>query len=167
VGVISNAGFECSTVTDALDGLRLATFGPDVRAALDEALPSFAHRDNPVDATPMAPTKAYDAAVAAVCAGDEVDAMIISAVPVTPALDNLPADPDVHREDVTGERSQAASFVRHLGASPKPSVVVVDSGPMYDPLTDAIESKGIPVFRKIDRASRALARFIAVRTAKE
>jgi len=165
VGVISNAGFECSTVTDALDGLKLAGFGPDVREALDAALPSFAHRNNPVDATPIAPTSSYDAAVAAICAGEEVDAMIISAVPVTSALDNLPADPDVHKEDVAGENSLASSFVRLLGASDKPSVVVVDSGPMYDPLVDAVESKGIPVFRKIDRASRALARFISTRTA--
>ncbi len=59
VGVLSNAGFECSTVTDALGELQLAEFDAATRAVLDEALPPFAHRDNPVDATPMAATTAY------------------------------------------------------------------------------------------------------------
>ena len=162
-GILSNAGFECSTVTDALAGLELATFGPEILAALDASLPPFAHRANPVDATPMASTAAYDAAVMAIAAGAEVDAMIISAVPVTPALNNLPVAPGVHREDLAGPDSQASSFVRHLGASRKPAVVVVDSGAMYDPLAEAIESQGIPVFRKIDRASRSLARFVSVK----
>ncbi len=160
-GIMSNAGFECSTVTDALSGLELATFDAAVRGALDDALPGFAHRDNPVDATPMAGTAAYAAAVEAIVASDGVDAAIVSAVPVTPALDNLPAEPGRHGEDLAGEASQASEFVRILRAADKPAVVVVDSGPLYDPLARAVESAGIPVFRKIDRAARALARFVA------
>ena len=38
-------------------------------------------------------------------------------------------------------------------------MVVVDSGEIYDPMCRIIEKAGIPVFRKIDRAARALAAF--------
>ncbi len=37
--------------------------------------------------------------------------------------------------------------------------VVVDSGVIYDPMCRMIEEAGIPVFRKIDRAARALDAF--------
>lgn len=163
VGVVSNAGFECSTVMDVLGGLELPAYDADVRAALDAALPAFAHRDNPVDATPMADTAAYAAAARAILASDGVDCLLLSSVPVTPALDNLPAEPGRHREDLAGPGSQAALFRDILGASDKPAVVVVDSGRLYDPLVDALRGAGIPTFRKIDRAGRALARFVAAR----
>jgi len=161
--VVSNAGFECSTVMDVVGGLELPGFDAEVRAALDAALPAFAHRDNPVDATPMAPTEAYAATARAVLASPGVDALILSAVPVTPALDNLPADPARHGEDLDGPASQASLFREILGASDKPAVVVVDSGRLYDPLADALRTAGIPVFRKIDRAGRCLARYVQAR----
>jgi acyl-CoA synthetase (NDP forming) len=46
-----------------------------------------------------------------------------------------------------------------INGSAKPAVVVVDSGEIYDPMCRIIEKAGIPVFRKIDRAARALAAF--------
>ncbi|MDO9694997.1 MAG: acetate--CoA ligase family protein [Candidatus Latescibacteria bacterium] len=161
VGILSNAGFECSTVTDALGGLELRGFDAGVRAVLDAALPAFAHRDNPVDATPMAGTAAYADAVAAILASDGVDAAIISAVPVTPALDNLPAAPGLHGEDLDAPGSLAGRLVPLLAGGGKPAVIVVDSGPLYDPLCARFELAGVPVFRKIDRAARALACFVA------
>ncbi|MBK6898010.1 MAG: acetate--CoA ligase family protein [bacterium] len=161
VGILSNAGFECSTVTDALAGLELRGFDADVRAVLDAALPAFAHRDNPVDATPMAGTAAYADAVAAILASPGVDAAIVSAVPVTPALDNLPAAPGVHGEDLDAPGSLAGRLAPLLAGCGKPAVVVVDSGRLYDPLCARFEQAGVPVFRKIDRAARALACFVA------
>ena len=159
VGVLSNAGFECSTVMDALGDLELATFDAAARAALDEALPVIAHRDNPVDATPMAATGAYAAASAAILACPAVDMAILSAVPVTGALDTLEAAPGVHGEDLAADGSLANRWLEVIGASEKPVVVVVDSGAMYDPMCRRIEAAGVPVFRKIDRAARALAAF--------
>ncbi len=161
VGILSNAGFECSTVTDALAGLELRGFDAGVRAVLDAALPAFAHRDNPVDATPMAGTAAYADAVAAILASDGVDAAIVSAVPVTPALDDLPAAPGVHGEDLDAPGSLAGRLAPLLVGCGKPAVVVVDSGRLYDPLCARFEQAGVPVFRKIDRAARALACFVA------
>ncbi len=161
VGIISNAGFECSTVTDRLGGLELAAFDAATRAALDAALPPFAHRDNPVDATPIADTQAFDRACAAIVACPDVDCAILSAVPVTPALDNLPADlHGRHRENLASPGSQGGRLLRLAGETDKPLVAVVDSGRLYDPLAELLERGGLPVFRKIDRASRALAAFV-------
>jgi len=161
LGVLSNAGFECSVVMDAMDGFTFEPFAPEVKAVLDEALPAYAHRDNPVDATPMADTAAYARSVAAIVESDRIDCAIISSVPVTPALDNLPADADgAHGEDIEGPDSQPRTYIRILADSDKPVVVVVDSGPLYDPMATLIESAGIPVFRKIDRAAQALAGFV-------
>jgi hypothetical protein len=35
----------------------------------------------------------------------------------------------------------------------------VDSGTLYDPLVQAMRRAGLPTFRRVDRATRALARF--------
>ncbi len=159
-GIISNAGFECSTVMDQLEGLELAQFGPETMAVLDDILPAFAHRTNPIDCTPMTPTEPFCESCRAILDSPQVDVAILSAVPVTPALDNLPADPEgKHRENLAGPESQASRMIKIIQASAKPAVVVVDSGRLYDPMCRMIEQAGIPVFRKIDRAARALATF--------
>lgn len=165
VGIISNAGFECSTVTDELGapgegGLSVATLDAAARTVLDAALPAFAHRLNPVDATPMADSKAFADCCAAILACPDVDVGLFSAVPVTGAMETLPADPaGSHREDLAGPNSLPALMIRALAASPKPAVVVVDSGDLYQPLRRCFEAAGVPVFRKIDRAARALAAY--------
>jgi acyl-CoA synthetase (NDP forming) len=159
-GIISNAGFECSTVMDQLGGLELATFDTDTQAKLDEILPVFAHRSNPIDCTPMTSTAAFTASCQAILECPEVDAAILSSVPVTPSLNNLPADPNgAHREDILSPDSQPSLMVDIITSSDKPAVVVVDSGKIYDPMCRIIEKAGIPVFRKIDRAARSLAAF--------
>ena len=160
VGILSNAGFECAAVTDALGDLVLAPFDAATRAALAEALPPIAHRDNPVDATPMAMTPAYAAVTAAILDCPDVDAAILSAVPVTGALETLPADPaGAHGEDISRPTALGNRWLSLLADCPKPAVVVIDSGPPYDPLCRQIEAAGVPVFRKIDRAARALSAF--------
>jgi len=160
VGVLSNAGFECSTVTDALGDLELALFDAATRAALDAALPGIAHRDNPVDATPMAGNEAYAAATAAILACPQVDAVILSAVPVTGALETLARAADgSHGEDIDRPSSLGRRWLALLADCAKPAVVVIDSGALYDPVCRQLEAAGVPVFRKIDRAVRALAAF--------
>lgn len=166
-GIISNAGFECSTVMDQLDGLELASFGEETQAVLDGVLPGFAHRTNPIDCTPMTGTVAFVDSCAAILNSPEVDLAILASVPVTPALDNLVADPaGRHKEDITRPDSQPARMLEIIRSSAKPAVVVVDSGEIYDPMCRMLEEGGIPVFRKIDRAARALAAFCRQEGAK-
>ncbi len=162
-GIISNAGFECSTVMDQLAGLELAEFDSGTQAVLDEVLPGFAHRTNPIDCTPMTGTEAFVGSCKAILDCPTVDAAILSSVPVTPALNNLPkADSGAHGEDLTDSLSQPSQMIEVIHGSAKPAVVVVDSGSIYDPMCRMLLVAGIPVFRKIDRAARALAAFCAV-----
>jgi len=160
VGILSNAGFECSTVMDALGDLELAPFDDEARSRLDEALPVIAHRDNPVDATPMAGTRSYADSSAAILSCPAVDAAILSAVPVTGTLNTMEISADgSHGEDITLDKALGNRWLEVIGKSDKPTVVVVDSGRPYDALCRQIEAAGVPVFRKIDRAARSLAAY--------
>jgi acyl-CoA synthetase (NDP forming) len=160
VGIISNAGFECSAVLDRLYDLELARLSEATRARLREVLPGIAHTDNPVDTTPMATTEDFIAAVQALLEDEGVDSLIVSAVPVTPTLEDLAPDlSGMHPENIYSLSSFPQELIKVFSESRKPMVAAVDSGRLYDPLVILLQRAGIPVYRKIDRASRALSRF--------
>lgn len=157
LAVLSNAGFECGAVLDRLYDLTPAALSPETRARLAACLPAIAHQDNPVDATPMADTAAFVAAAEALLADPGVDSLIVSPIPVTPALDDLAPDPSgSHSENIYSPGSLPQELLRLFKETAKPLVVNVDSGRLYDAFVDVLQRGGIPVYRKIDRASRAL-----------
>jgi acyl-CoA synthetase (NDP forming) len=160
VGVITNAGFEAGAVADHLYGLELATFTPETLAALRACLPAIAHAANPVDTTPMADTAHFIQGVEILAQDPAVDALIVSAIPATATLDVLtPNLAGEHAENLFAMGSLPAELRRVAAATRKPLVVTIDSGGLYDPSVHWLERAGIPVFRKIDRASRALSAF--------
>ena len=159
VGVLSNAGFECSSAMDALGALEPARLGAATRARLAACMPVVAHADNPIDATPMATTEQVIAAAEALLADPGVDVVVLSAVPVTPALNVLTADPTVHGEDVSDPRSFPHELVRLFRSTTKPVVVSIDSGAPYDAAVRILRQAGVPTWRRIDRAMGALARY--------
>ena len=161
LAVLSNAGFECSAVLDKLYGLAPAVLGPATLARLKACLPGIAHASNPVDATPMADTPAFVEAAAAMLDDPDVDMLLVSPIPVTPALDILAPDPfGAHSENLFSKGALAQELLRLFRATKKPVVVNVDSGRLYDDFVMVLQRGGIPVFRKIDRASRALAALV-------
>jgi acyl-CoA synthetase (NDP forming) len=161
LAVLSNAGFECSAVLDKLYGLEPAALGPATLARLKACLPGIAHAANPVDATPMADTPAFVEAAAAMLDDPGVDMLLVSPIPVTPALDILAPDPfGAHSENLFSKGALAQELLRLFRATQKPVVVNVDSGRLYDDFVMVLQRGGIPVFRKIDRASRALAALV-------
>ncbi len=158
LAVLSNAGFECSAVLDKLYGLSPAALSAPTLARLKACLPGIAHAANPVDATPMADTPAFVEAAAAMLDDPGVDMLLVSPIPVTPALDILAPDPfGAHSENLFSKGALAQELLRLFRATKKPVVVNVDSGRLYDDFVMVLQRGGIPVFRKIDRASRALA----------
>ena len=158
LAVLSNAGFECSAVLDKLYGLAPAVFSGETAARLKACLPGIAHAANPVDATPMADTPAFVEAAAAMLDDPGVDMLLVSPIPVTPALDILAPDPyGAHAENLFSRESLAQELLRLFRETQKPVVVNVDSGRLYDDFVMVLQRGGIPVYRKIDRASRALA----------
>ena len=161
VGVISNAGFECGAISDHLHGLELAEFSPETRAALEAVLPPIAHCGNPIDCTPMTMTEGYAKAARILAEAPEVDALIISAVPAAPSIDILAPDfTGNHHENLFGRDSLPMLVAELFRETRKPVVVTIDSGRLYDPGALLLERAGVPVYRKIDRAGRALSAFI-------
>ncbi len=162
VAVLSNAGFECTAAADALFGMELAPIAPQTRARVAELLPEgIVDVHNPVDATPITPTEKYAALAEALAADPNVDVVVVAGVPATPFQNTL-ARGEGHREDVEGEDGLATRLAAVFRSTSKPVVFSVDSGALYDPLTRAMRRAGLPTFRRIDRATRALARFVGL-----
>lgn len=167
LAALSNAGYEAVGIADNLLGedyrLEIAGFSEETRIRLQEilagaGLASLASVHNPLDITPMASEDVYGEVIAALLADPHVDAVIVAIVPLTPILHTLPEElaPDhVQREKSIVERIAVLS-----DASPKPLVVVVDSGTLYDYLADAFQAQGLPVFRSADIAVSALGKYI-------
>ena len=108
----------------------------------------------------MAGTKQFAEAVATLLDDPGVDNVIVSPIPVTPALDDLaPNLAGVHSENIYSPGSLPQEVLRLFRESTKPVVANIDSGDLYDDLVHVLQRGGIPVFRKIDRASRALSAF--------
>jgi acyl-CoA synthetase (NDP forming) len=161
VGVISNAGFECGAISDHLFGLELANFSSGTRAKLEAVLPPIAHCGNPIDCTPMTRTLGYVDATRILAEAPEVDAIIVSAVPASPSIDILAPDfTGTHEENLFGMQSLPMMIAQLFAETEKPMVVTIDSGRLYDPGVLLLERAGVPVYRKIDRAGRALSTFI-------
>lgn len=158
LGAISNAGCECVAVADNLGAFTLPPFAPVTVERLEATfrrarIDSVVDVHNPLDLTPMADDVAYGDAVSAVLEDPDVDIGVVGCVPLTPSLNTLPRG-DGHAEDLESTGSMAARLVGLRRRLSKPWVAVVDAGARYDPLVQALERGGVPVFGEADRALR-------------
>ncbi len=156
VAALSNAGFECVAMADAVGPLEAAAFDSGTHDRLTGILGAgrldgIVGVQNPLDLTPVAGDEIFAAAVETVLDDPGVDLAVIGCVPYTPALLTLPDD--VGAEDSVVQR--LASLAGH----PTPWVMVVDGGHRYDPMVAVLESAGLVVFRTADRAMRLLGRY--------
>ncbi len=165
LGAISNAGFETVGMADRVHGakydVQLPALPEGTKAAIgkvlaEQRLTELVNVRNPLDLTPMASEAAYEAAARAMLASSEIDALIVSAVPLTPALASTAAE-------LEGRESLAAVLSRLAAESPKPIVAVLDSGAVYEPLVRRLREARIPVFRSSDQAMRSFGRYLCHR----
>ncbi|KAA3614516.1 MAG: hypothetical protein DWQ01_02090 [Planctomycetota bacterium] len=171
VGLMSNAGFECVAMADQLGPFRLPRLAPETRSRLEaifeqSRLTGIVVPQNPLDVTPMMGDAAFEACARTLLEDPQVDLGVISCVPLTPALRTL-ARSEGHREDLLDEGAVARRLIRLWQESEKPWVAVVDSGPLYRPLADALKAAGLPVFEKADRALQCLAFLARARFPRE
>jgi len=164
LGAVSNAGFECVAIADALGALRLAELSDDTRGRLDELLAARRLRGvvgvrNPLDVTPILDDAGFARAAGEVLDDPNVDVGLIGCVPLSGALRTLPPG-DRHDEDLYADGAVAARILEIFRASSKPCVAVVDAGPAYDPLAAHLSEGGLPTFRSADRALRALSAWV-------
>ena len=162
VAAMSNAGYEAVGMADSLRGegwaLELAELAPRTRATLQAALAkgraeSLVDVRNPLDLTPMADDEVHEDALRAFLADPNVDLVLCSTVPLTAATATLPGE-------IASEGSLPNRLARVLPETDKPIVVSIDGGALYDPMAQAIEERGVPVFRSADAALRAMGRYV-------
>jgi acyl-CoA synthetase (NDP forming) len=151
-------------MADRVGVLSLSPLTDDTRHRLQEIL--AAHRidtlvdvHNPLDVTPMAGDATFETIARTLLADETVDAAVIGCVPMTGALQTLPAG-TAHKEDLQRSDSVVSRLARLRREVPKPWVAVVDAGELYDAMAAALESAAIPTFRTADRAVRMLSLFV-------
>jgi acyl-CoA synthetase (NDP forming) len=167
VGLVSNAGFECVMMADNLKagtGLDLAAFAPETRERILAAfrplgIDRLLDVHNPLDVTPVADDAAFVEAARAFIEDPGVDCAVVSNVPLTKALQTLPAG-EGHTEDLTKPGGFASRTIEIFRSTDKPVVVNIDAGALYDPLAGHLEKAGIPVFRRADEAVRFLRTYV-------
>ncbi len=152
IAILSNAGFECTVASDNVSPLSLANFSKDLQNEISKLLPEgIIDVHNPIDATPITPTDKFAKIAELLINSDETDIVLISPVPPTPFLNNLPAS-DLHKEDISKPDSLPNLLINLYKSTDKPVVFNVDSGKIYDPFVRMMEENGLCVYRKIDRA---------------
>jgi acyl-CoA synthetase (NDP forming) len=166
IGAISNAGYETVGMADAVDGPYHKVSLPQLKQRCAEQIRQILERHrlealvnvrNPLDLTPMATEECHAACIRAMLSSDQIDAVVASFVPLTPALKTTP-------EEIAAGSSMVQRLPPIWADTDKPLVAVIDSGPLYDPLAHAIREAGVPVFRSADSAVRTLGRYLYHKT---
>ena len=168
LAAISNAGYESVGMADSIrqegGDLLLPELSPTTEEAIartlaDNRLNTLVDVKNPLDVTPMAGDAPYVKIVEEALDDPVIDAVVAGIVPLTPAMQTLPPG-EGHRESILDPGSIARLLPAVAAATDKPLLAVVDSGVLFDPLADALQAGGLPVFRSADRAVRALGRWV-------
>ncbi|MCE9560367.1 MAG: indolepyruvate oxidoreductase subunit beta [Armatimonadetes bacterium] len=152
VFAVTNAGMEAVAMADA--GSRFEPLSELLRTDLEAILSSrklsgLVSPRNPLDLTPQANEDVFDDVVCAALDSEEVDAVIISCVPLAPGLKTL--------EDTLAEPQSFVNLARKwLSRGEKAVVFAIDGGPEYDELVSRIRETGVPVFRSADEAARLM-----------
>lgn len=170
---ISNAGFETAGMADNVHPGRILSppvpgtaLSEKLKATLKEAgLDSIVDVRNPLDVTPMAGDEAIRLIIKEAVSSEEIDAVLVSMVPLTPSMHTLPPGRG-HSEDFSKKSflPESARLARELG---KPMLFCVAAGPLYDAYVAFAQESGVPVFRSSDRAVRVLAGYLESRLGKK
>ncbi len=168
LAALSNAGYEAVGIADNLLGedyrMEMAIFSQPSIDKLDSViskanLASLTSVQNPLDITPMASEDVYLDVIETLLSDSNIDAVIVAIVPLTPILHTLPEEMEPGTQ-FGAEDSIVERITRLNMTSTKPLVIVVDSGKLYDPMADAFQNDGLPVFRSADIAVRVLGKYI-------
>ncbi|HKQ49039.1 MAG TPA: indolepyruvate oxidoreductase subunit beta [Phycisphaerae bacterium] len=168
IGGLTNSGAEAVGMADATVGLRYRVETPNLSRATAAHLTDTLTRHklhtlvnvrNPLDLTPMASDDVYEESIRILMDDDEIDAVVVSLVPLTPALRTT-------NDELDDPASLAHRLPRLFAEYDKPMIVVIDAGTTYESLAGRIRSAGVPVFRSCDQAIRSLGRYLCHRVGK-
>jgi hypothetical protein len=160
VAIISNAGFECTAAADKLHGLKLARFSPEDPRPGARGAPAGHHRRPQPD---RRHTHHADGAVPGDRGGRGGGSgrrlpRRLGRAGHAGARDAGEID---RARGVGRERDEPPEASRPNARERRQAVVLcVDSGDLYTPAVKILLEAGLPTFRKIDRATRALSAFV-------
>ncbi|MEJ0097208.1 MAG: bifunctional acetate--CoA ligase family protein/GNAT family N-acetyltransferase [Bauldia sp.] len=164
LGIVTNGGGAGVLAVDRLVdfGGELSTLSPQTIAALDAALPATWSHGNPVDIIGDAGPERYDAAIAAVFADANVDALLVMACPTALASAEGSAEAvaaTVKRLNAEGSQPYKPVLTSWLGehdAAPARARLREAGIATYDTPADAVES--LSYLTGYSQAQRALSR---------
>ena len=168
LAAVSNAGYEAVGMADNILGegykLEMAAFTTETREKLTQLLQAakldqLVNVKNPLDLTPMATEAVYETIIQTFLEDMYVDAVITGVVPFTPNIQGLGESGD-SETPLTSEKGIIRRIAKLAAQFAKPLIVVVDSGSLFDPLANAFQANGLPVFRSADQAVRILGKYI-------
>jgi acyl-CoA synthetase (NDP forming) len=161
---LSNAGFEAAGMADSVNGpltaeLKDSKFVEDVRKVLREyKLDGIVDVKNPLDITPMACDEAIGRVTELALSCGEFGAVILSMVPLTPAMNTLPSGGAQYPDDM--ERSFLRSAAERMKREGKPLIFCVAAGSLYAPYRRYARDLGMPVFHSADRAAQVYKKYL-------
>ena len=171
IGAISGAGFEAVSMADSIDvgtfTMKLAPFSDKAsnkfRALLKEKrLESLVSISNPMDVTPAGDDELHVEVADIMLNEPTVDAVVLALTPLSPMMQSL----DTEKGDPFSMHNEESILSRALELakqSDKPLVCASDGGALFEPMREALNEAGVPVFQTADRAVAALARYIQSR----
>lgn len=159
LGAITNAGCESVAIGDHTGergSLTLASLSVATRTRLIEVLEShrlasLVNPRNPVDLTPMASEQAYLDAARVLLEADEIDALLVSCIPLSPNLATT-------EPELVGGSNLAHGLSRLRSEFNKPIVTAIDSGPRFQALKEALRQEGFAVMPTADQAVKICTR---------
>ncbi|SLM32045.1 CoA-binding domain-containing protein [Desulfamplus magnetovallimortis] len=176
LAAVSGAGFEAVGMADSIHSddfsMQLAKFGKKTKLVIsqiieEKGLSSFVNLSNPLDINPSADDEAHAMITEALADDPDVDAIVVSLDPMSPAMKTL-AEKDISSrysmDHDKGIKKLLTDLVQRVDT---PIVAVVDGGRLYDPLRDALMENGVPVFNVCDKAVAALSLYVQGRLAAE
>ncbi len=153
-GVV-NAGFESTIAADELHHLEPASLKSDTIKKLRQTdVHGLVDLSTALlDVTPMANDELFADYVEALLLDDNVDCVFVGIVPHSNALKSAP--------DTARDLDSMANLLVELGHRyQKPMVVSVNGARYYDSFVEVMEKGGLPVYRNIRAAVRALDTFV-------
>lgn len=164
IGLVSNAGFECVSMADNISNFEVSKFSKDTEKKLLEIfkkmkIDTIVDIHNPLDLTPMTNDQGYKEIIKILAEDENIDCLMIGAVPLTPALNTLEKG-EKHKEDFEREGSLANNIIEIKNKYSKPFIIIVDGGKEYDPFLYYLKKNQIPAFKSAEKAMKNFSKYI-------
>ncbi len=165
LGAISSAGFETVGMADSIHSddfdMQLATLSAETIENLNgllvkKKLDRLVNVQNPLDINPGADDQMHAYAARAMCNDPGVDAVVLSVLPMAPAMSPEIDNPASYE----GDDSVVALLAKLVKETEIPLVCSVNAGSYYDDFIEKLREAEIPVFKSADYAVSALSKYI-------